>query len=117
DSPYFVFLWYYLNTHQGRFGFRVIDPAIGLYTTADNVAVYAFRGADYHPNIVVFYEANNDMFPAYSDQFQSDYSHWRKSFDLTLLHRLAFFDYMPYFFDRIALYSLLRHTLLFNSIR
>ncbi|MCB4755575.1 MAG: SGNH/GDSL hydrolase family protein [Elusimicrobia bacterium] len=121
DSPYPYFLWKYLNQKSTKYRYRVINAALAAFTTADNIAMLAFRAIDYSPDVVVFYEASNDIYPSYVGpeigHFKSDYSHWRTSLDMITLNRYRLFDYGPRFLDYSALYSIFRRVLLLDTIR
>jgi len=116
DSPYPYYLWRELN-RSGSHAFRVVVGALGAYTTADNVATLAFKGVDYKPDLIVFYESHNDLFPAYGPSFHSDYSHWRKTFDNPLMTQGLWLDRLPHILDASFFYSLLRRIALARPIQ
>lgn len=117
DSPFPYFTWKYMNAAFSDGSVSVINGGLASWTTADNIASFAFRGLSYEPHYLVVYQAYIDMFPSCSRNFKNDYSHWRKSYDSGLLDKHRFFDRLPTLLDNLALYSLVRKVLLKDLIR
>jgi len=67
--------------HPGR-DIQVENAGAAWYTTAHNVVSYDVRVRQFHPDVVVFFEAINDLMRSFSPPwlarggFKSDYSHY-----------------------------------------
>jgi len=58
--------------------FEVLVGAIAGWTTAEEVVSWFLRLQDYHPDLLLFHCAINDLGPRFRADFEPDYSHWRR---------------------------------------
>jgi len=84
------------------------------WTSAEILVKFLLHTADTDPDFVVWYHANNDLAASLTPDFESDYSHSRKSFaEAYARFRLASkFPDVP-----LAVYNVIMHSVLFQNPR
>lgn len=108
ESPYPQHLYEYLHSQLLDTPIQVVNTGVAGWTTAEILINLELRGLEYHPDVVVLYEALNDAYPGCDTDFQADYSNYRIPIRI---YPLLPFDSVPSFFDASALYVGIRHLL------
>jgi hypothetical protein len=57
---------------------EVINAGVGGYTSIESFINFQLRILELQPDIIIIYHAENDVHPRVVNNFQSDYSHYRK---------------------------------------
>lgn len=58
--------------------FEVLNAGVRGYNSAENLIYFSLRLIDFQPDMIVYYEAFNDLLAASYPHFSSDYSHFRR---------------------------------------
>lgn len=109
-SPYPSLLYNHLKQQQPDQDIRIINAGVSAWTSAESLINLSLRVIDYQPDLLIIYHGHNDVFPSCAPDFKSDYSHWRKSFDMQNTIPTTF-DNFPEILDHSAFYVGLRRLL------
>ncbi|MEQ8767671.1 MAG: SGNH/GDSL hydrolase family protein [Planctomycetota bacterium] len=86
-GSYPFFLEQELEESLGR-EVEVLNFGVNAWTTAETVVNYVLNVQDYSPDLVLIHHAVNDAGPRFYPDYRSDYSHYRKSWELPQKHWL-----------------------------
>lgn len=67
---------------------EVLNFGVNAWTTAETLVNYVLNVQDFAPDIVLIHHAVNDAGPRFYPGYRSDYSHYRKSWELPPKHGL-----------------------------
>jgi len=88
--------------------FEVLNAGMQGWTSTESLINFELRLLDFEPDLIIVYDAVNDIFPLLTPMFKSDYSHYR-------IHRCTFrpnlFNYIPPFYTS-KLYSFVRYKVI-----
>lgn len=84
---------------------EVLNAGIRGYNTAEILIYLSLNLLDYQPDMIIFYEAFNDLLPNSYPNFSSDYSHFRRPAWYGLIHKRSLIE------------KIFEHSLIFVVIR